>query len=209
MIKIVRVTGILGGPVRVGLLCIAVVCLLCSYSPISNLLYYDQHLVVGGQYWRPLTAWLVQLNEKHWLLNMWGLVVLALLLPTRLSRSSLAGFAFVWIVSSLLLAMSDYQSYVGLSGLLYGWLAWGAFLSPNYSKLIKFVFVIAVSTKVVAENLPSSWLRDGIFANELSYLSSDWVAKFLDADVAHLSHAWGLFAGLLYIMISWTVQRLK
>jgi len=176
-----------------GLLWLSLGTLLCTLPLVAEWLQYSAEQTRAGQIWRPFSAWLVQLNLRHWLLNQWGLVVMALLLPHRWSVSDRLGLVFVWLVASLMLVWSDYGRYVGLSGLLYGWLVVAAAQSPYYSARVRLIFIAALTVKVLAEN---GWLP---------LPSSSWVGDFIDADIAYRSHLWGLLAGLTFSALRWLV----
>ena len=178
-----------------GLLWLSFGTLLCSLPLLSEALQYDAAKTAMGQLWRPFTAWLVQLNLRHWLLNQWGLVVMGLLLPPRISLADGVGLVTVWLVASLTLWASDYGLYVGLSGLLYGWLVVLAAQSPYYSLPVRLVFIAAVSVKVCAEN---GWVS-------MPMPSSSWVGDFIEADIAYRAHLWGLLAGLGFSALRWLV----
>ncbi len=173
---------------RIALLILTILTLIGTLSwPLDNLAFNAASLA-EGQWWRPLSAWVTQLNFRHWVLNQWGVVVMAILLPEKLNRWQWGGFVVIWLFTSLALALSDYRTYVGLSGLLYGWLIWSAYLSPFYSWLVKVIFIGALSIKVFSEN---DWLP---------LPQSDWVGDFIQANVAHESHLWGLLSGFAVIV---------
>jgi len=173
------------------LILLSLLCLISSFKPFNLLLAYQQVDFIGGQYWRPLTGWIAQLNVQHWFLNQWGLIIMIMLLPKTLSMIQVAGFVVIWLVSSSLLAISDYSNYVGLSGLLYGWLIYSAFLSPYYKPWVKSVFTVVLSYKVLSEN---GWLPQ---------FESEWVSQFIGANIAYKSHLWGLIAGYIAIALVW------
>ena len=181
--------------VRWVLSCLALLTLIGAFAPINELLSYERSFFVQGQYWRPFTAWLTQLNIRHWMLNQWGVVVMVLLLPKSISRLDWAGFALVGLCSSLLLATSNYDNYVGLSGVLYGWLIFAALLSPFYSTSIKVVFIGCLSLKVLSEN------------GYLPLPDSNWVGEFIQGQVAHESHLWGLLSGYLALVLRLSALR--
>jgi rhomboid family GlyGly-CTERM serine protease len=156
---------------------------------------YSAESTAQGQWWRPFSAWVAQLNLRHWLLNQWGVLVMLVLLPKQIKWTETLGFAVIWVFCSIALWLSDYANYVGLSGLLYGWLIFAAVLSPFYSNTVKLIFIAALSVKVFAEN--------GI----LSLPGSDWVGDYIGAEVAHLSHLWGLLSGYVVIVIRLIVRR--
>ncbi|MDX1340974.1 MAG: rhombosortase [Reinekea sp.] len=179
------------------LVLLALVTLIAVWSPLQAVLEFDQQLVAQGQWWRPFSAWLTQLNLRHWVLNQWGLVVMAVLLPSRLPKAHWSAFAIIWILTSLALWGSEYDRYVGLSGVLYGWLVYAAYVSPFYGRWVKCVFIALMSAKVLSEN---GWF---------SLPGADWVGEFIQAQVAHESHLWGLLSGLAVLSAQWIVQRYR
>lgn len=162
---------------------------------LANALLFDSDKLAAGQVWRPFTAWLVQANWVHWLLNQWGLVLMLILLPKQLSMLDVLGFVWVWLMSSIALWLSDYQYYVGLSGLLYGWLLISAACSPFYSRTMRVVFMVVLSIKVLSEN-GLMWVN----------VAPSWVEQWIGIQVATDSHLWGLMAGALFIVVRSVVR---
>ncbi|MCH8530182.1 MAG: rhomboid family intramembrane serine protease [Saccharospirillum sp.] len=168
------------------LLGIAVLTLLASLQPISAWLSYDQSWFEQGHYWRPLTASIAQLHLKHWLMNQWGLVIMALLLPARLARVDTAALLFVWLTLTASLPLMGYSDYAGLSGVIYGWLIWSLLTSPHYPSWLLLTVASGVSLKVMLENFTS-----------MSHLLNASTADFLEADIAVRAHLVGLSSGWL------------
>lgn len=167
------------------LVALAALTLLATSQPLYETLYFDATLVSHGQIWRPFTTWLVQANVEHWLVNLWGLVVIAIVIPRRLSRVNVVGMTAIWLLSSVCLWLSDYQAYVGLSGLLYGLLFWSIAQSPFYGKPIKAAVLGAIIVKVVVENSALPWFKEA------------WLSQWIGSEIAHESHAWGLVSGII------------
>ena len=180
---------------RIALIVLALVTLVGAQPSISQYFAFQAQWFSDSEWWRPFTAWLTQLNMNHWLLNQWGVVLMAVLLPAKLSKMEWLGYVVIWLLSSFALAFSDYTNYMGLSGVLYGWLVWSTFLTPFYANWIKLIFIGGLSAKVFSEN--------GLF--ELP--QSDWVAHFIQANVAHESHLWGLVSGLAMILLSLLARK--
>jgi rhomboid family GlyGly-CTERM serine protease len=171
--------------------------MLASMPIIQAWLAYDADAFAQGQWWRAFSSWVTQLNLRHWLLNQWGLLAMWLLLPASLKLKVWLGLGFVWLFASVCLMLSNYDNYVGLSGLLYGWLVVCAVQSPFYERWVKWVFVLILSVKVISENLG------------LSGLEENWVGEFISATVAHESHLWGWLGGVSFSVGLWTVQRFR
>jgi rhomboid family GlyGly-CTERM serine protease len=179
-------------PIRI-LLAISAICFLGSLGPVSALLAYEHLLVATGDLWRPLTAWVAQLNPSHWLVNQGGLVLLALLLPGRWQRQDTLAFVWVWLLCSLWLALGPYARYAGLSGLIYGWLIWALWRSPHYHRLIRLTVAVVLVAKVVTENLAGP-----------HGAGASGVSAFIRADIAVQSHLAGLLGGLFAVLFAWS-----
>jgi rhomboid family GlyGly-CTERM serine protease len=111
----------------IGVILIALV-LELGGEPVRGLLRYDRSGFGSGEVWRALTAHFVHLGPSHLMMNAIGTVLVAVLV---LRVFPLRRWAFVTIVvigsivPGLWLFNPELQWYVGLSGLLHGWLAAG------------------------------------------------------------------------------------
>lgn len=182
-------------PTLIVLLGLSLLTLAGSWAPLSDGLEFRRADLAEGELWRPVTAWIAQLNLQHWLINQWGLVLLALALPPRLARADWLALGWVWLAASGALVVSAYDHYAGLSGLLYGWLVWALLRSPYYGMALRWGVVLVLSGKVLLENLAS---RPGV--------ETSFVADLIQADIAVQSHAWGLVAGWL-ALLAWSMAR--
>lgn len=92
-------------------------------SELTEVLRYDRAAIEQGEYWRILSGHFVHAGLAHTLLNMAGLVLIALLFPEPLSLR-----IWAWRVLSISFGISalmywrltDLGWYVGLSGTLHG-----------------------------------------------------------------------------------------
>lgn len=92
-------------------------------------LRYQRDAVIGGEWWRVMSAHLVHLGWSHTILNLLGLWLLAALFADVIKvRDWLwTGVASaICIGAGLLFFEAHLQWYVGLSGVLHGWFAAGA-----------------------------------------------------------------------------------
>lgn len=178
----------------VGLSVIVLAGLVFSFESFIETLRYDALLVEQGQYWRVVSAWFTHLNMNHWLANLGGLALLGLLLPAKASWRGVTGFSLVVFVCAWLLFKSDYQGYVGLSGVLYGWLLIAAYGSKAYPVWVRWVLAVVLVGKVSLENMAPSVLPSS-------------VGDFIGGPVAVESHLWGVMAGLLVISLARIVRR--
>ncbi|MFQ3231104.1 rhombosortase [Reinekea sp.] len=173
----------------------AALTLLATNQPFYEILYFNAAQVSEGQLWRAFTAWLVQANVEHWLVNLWGLIVMAIVLPKQLSREDWLAFTSIWLLSSLCLWLSSYQAYVGLSGVLYGLLFWSIARSPFYGSRIKIAVLAIIIAKVIIENSSLPWFKEA------------WLSQWIGSEIAHESHVWGLGSGLITYFAYWLIQR--
>ncbi len=90
-------------------------------------LRYERSLIESGELWRLLTAHLTHLNWSHLLLNLLTLWLIRLLFPRS---PTLQPISFLWLALAtscgLFVLNPDLQWYLGLSGVLHGYLAWVA-----------------------------------------------------------------------------------
>lgn len=106
-------------------LAVGLACGLAAFLPDSgrSLLGYERALVLGGQWWRLVTAHLAHLSGGHALMNLLALGLVTWLFADGLDSR---GWAAAMLVSGLaiglglLWAYPDVGWYVGLSGVLHG-----------------------------------------------------------------------------------------
>lgn len=94
-----------------------------------ELLRYDRGAIAAGQVWRLISGHLVHLGWPHFLLNGAGLLLIFYLLGSRFSATQWISIALVTVVGidiGFWLWQPQLLWYVGLSGVLHGFLAAGA-----------------------------------------------------------------------------------
>ncbi len=97
-------------------------------DPIREALRFGRQAIIDGQYWRLVTGHFVHLGVSHFILNAAGVLLVALLVY-REFRPAQWLIVTLGVVASigagLLVFNPDLEWYVGLSGLIHGWLAAG------------------------------------------------------------------------------------
>ncbi|MFL0804670.1 MAG: rhombosortase [Agarilytica sp.] len=161
--------------------------------PALVLLFFDTKVelqfsrdgLVQGEWWRVLTAHFVHLNMLHGLLNLSVFIVLLYALGRQLSllRWCLSGAVLCVSTSLCLFYFSpNVEWYVGLSGVLHGFLVlgliFGAFKNHD---IFQGVALLLLVVKIVREQLPSF---------DILHLS-DWI----DGAVVVDAHLYGVIIG--------------
>ena len=169
--------------------------LMLGGEPLANLLRYDRAAIAAGQWWRLLSGSLVHLGWWHWLFNVLSLVLLVLLCPERLTPLE-------WlrrlVVLSLGMSLALYflspgiQSYVGLSGPVYGLFALGLGRQALRRDEIAIVCLVFLAARIGWE------LVMGASASE---------TRLIGGKVVAISHVYGVCSALLYALAAYAWRR--
>ncbi len=176
-----------------GLFCALVVLLSLSGEKFTAALRYERDAVLAGQYWRLLTAHLVHGRVEHLLLNLAGLVVIAVLfardfrplqwLAIGLISTIAIDIGFVWFEPQL-------QWYVGLSGVLHGLLGAGAVTWWRH------------------ESKPLALALSAILVGKLTWEQTHGALPFSgDLPVVVNAHLYGAIGGVIAGLIVWAFSR--
>jgi rhomboid family GlyGly-CTERM serine protease len=115
---------------------------------------YDGGLVTQGEYWRLVTAHVVHLGWGHLWPNLTALVLIGALFEDLFDARMwllLAAAAAGAIDLGLLLLNRDVDWYVGLSGVLHGFVAAGALTAWLRGQSIGWLLAIGLAAKLVWE----------------------------------------------------------
>jgi rhomboid family GlyGly-CTERM serine protease len=107
----------------------AALLVLLQFADLQGALRYERIAIVGGEWWRLITAHLVHANTRHLLLNLAGLTLVVQLFKGDFSIGEWLWTAILSALSvslGLLVFETQLQWYVGLSGVLHGFIAAGA-----------------------------------------------------------------------------------
>ena len=123
---------------------------------LSNPLSYHRETFVSQIYWQWITPSLVHANWSHWFLNIMNLYAIVFL------------FYEVWSVKKILLLFSLFSllitlgvhfflihinSYVGMSGILYGLAVYGALWTFFKQKLVSILILIFILIKLIIPDI--------------------------------------------------------
>jgi len=122
----------------------------------SEALWYQRDAILAGQVWRLLTGSLVHLNWSHTLMNIGALVLIWGLFGQALGNRA-------WVIitlgcalgvgAGLLLLNPEITRYVGLSGILHGYLTAGAVAERRAHKRTTIVLLLLVCSKLLWEQV--------------------------------------------------------
>lgn len=183
-----------GPPAVLSLLCL----LLTLAGPhLSQILRYDRAAVAAGQWWRLFTGNLVHLGYWHLLFNVLSLALLVLLCPERLSP--LEWLRRVVLIGSgmnlcLYWLAPEVQTYVGLSGLVYGLFALGLGRQALHRDEIAIACLVFLAARITWE------LVKGAPASETELIGGSVVA---------VSHLYGICCALLYALGGYAWSRVQ
>jgi len=153
----------------------------------------------AAEFWRPWSGDLTHRSLAHLILNLSLFLLLACARERR--RGSLAFLGEYLLLASFVaigvrLCHSDWESYRGLSGVVYGLLVLYLLDSPRTSR---DVFLVAcIGAKTLLEVYAGGWLHWGTF------LDTSLAVKFLPG-----SHAGGIAGGILIAWATITDPRVE
>jgi rhomboid family GlyGly-CTERM serine protease len=117
---------------------------------------YDRAAVLAGQWWRLFSAHLVHGGITHWLLNMAGFVLILAVFPecfTTRRMAWLMPLTAISVTAGLFFRHPEIEWYLGLSGMLHAWFAFGTTKTAIEGAKLHALASIAVWVKVGYEQL--------------------------------------------------------
>jgi len=145
-----------------------IIFLLWLGEPARAIFQYDRDAVLSGEIWRLVTAHLVHLGASHAVLNLAGLWLVVWLIGRELTLPQwgwVSSAALIMIAIGFVWLRPGLQWYVGLSGILHGWLAAGAarrlWHGHNDGLILLAVVLIKGFYEQLAGPLPGSEFASG------------------------------------------------
>ncbi len=156
----------------------------------QHALRYDVDAIGRGEVWRLWTANLAHTNWAHVLLNSVGLLVIWTVFHEQVKPSG-CWLLFIAIVAPihlflLYLFVPELKWYVGLSGVLHGWLAAAAIMDIRARYWVGYLLFAALLGKL-------SW--------EYIYGASEQVKALIHAEVATQAHISGALVGAIVSLL--------
>ncbi len=169
-----------------------------QWCPTVDLLAYQRAQIMQGELWRLVTAHLIHTNGYHLALNATGALLIGLLYPRQLKPMQfVTDMGALCIVTSLwvLCLFPSISWFVGLSGVLHGWLLLQAMRQwPQAHRYTNTLLIIAIVAKVGYESI---------------WGGNPATAKLIEADVLTEGHLAGVLAGLLIWLAQHAIRTLR
>ena len=168
---------------------IAAVLIVMSLLQLTDFdaLRYQQNWVSQGEYWRVFTAHWVHVNWQHLMLNALGLVLcMGITSPGwTISRWVIYHFLLVLGISILFTLLNpELQWYAGYSGVLYGIFMLAAIDLYQRDKLIAGLLGIAISTKILLEQVGGFNVTSSEFIGTLVVIDAHLYGALLALSIA-------------------------
>lgn len=165
----------------------SLVMLLLAYfhQQVNPLLAYQREAILDGQLWRLFTAHFVHLNLNHFLLDAAGFLLVCWIFDDVLNSKLLAIWALVSAPLSSLLFLFDGQlhGYVGISGILHGWLVIALIRGLRTNPWLHGIALTLVAAKLAYEQSP--------------FYDAGYLADLIHGQVYATAHLCGALIGVL------------
>lgn len=152
----------------------------------QDFLRYERSLILEGEYWRLLGAHFAHLNLTHLALNLAGWWLFLLLCGHLFSSKQLTINILILALGisfGLLILRTDFQWYLGFSGVLYGLLLIGSLRFALQEQRLIGALIFGTLTVKMALDIYSG--------------QTNTSALLIGAPVATVAHVYGLIIGLL------------
>lgn len=159
---------------------------------VNPWLDYREQAILSGQWWRLLTCHLVHINLWHTGMNLSGFLLCCYFFSDIYSR----GVFLTWLASALPVSFAFLffdnisGSYVGLSGVLHGWLVLALVAGIRGNPWLHSLVLALVAGRLTWEQLPG--------------YDVDYLRAYIDARVYVNAHLYGSLAGaLIGVVLLW------
>lgn len=155
------------------------------YNNVGTLLRYESSLATNNEWWRLITGHFIHLSWAHLFLNIAGIWLLVFLFHQAIKPVFVISSAIILAISISLLLLTfnpEISRYVGLSGVLHGFLILGALATIQTSPGSSIILLIGISLKLAWEQL---------FADPNAMYS------LIGGSVVYDAHLYGAISGVL------------
>ena len=174
---------------------LVLLCLVLQLLGLKDSLRFDRELIAGGEFWLLVSGHLLHLNWSHFMLNMAGVLLVAVFFNScyrPLQWLVFLVFSALFTGLALFALTPDLQGYVGMSGVLHGLFILGAWQESKVHALSGWVLFALVIAKLAYEQvfgaLPGSESLSG-------------------GKVAVDAHLYGAVSGLMFVALNCLFDR--
>lgn len=166
-------------------LSVAMLLLALFHTQVNPQLAYNRDAVLAGQWWRLISCHFVYLNVNHFLLDGGGFLLITYIFRDLLT----ARLLWLWLAMSAplcglaLLLDPTLTGYVGLSGILHGWLVIALLLGCRQMPLLHATALLVVAAKLIYE--------------QSSFYDTNYLHNLIGAPVYPAAHLYGALIGLV------------
>ena len=164
--------------------------LMFIFQPHSDYLFaYDYREIQQGEWWRIISNSFCHTNLPHFLMNCLGLITITILFIKTFKQSSiwpLFIFSSIFISFCIYFIEAENMRYVGLSGVLHGFFAYGVCRDCLRKDRWGYILGGALIMKLVSEQYIGSSLA---------------TIELINAPVLVNAHFYGAIAGLLFFIL--------
>ncbi|MDD1793015.1 rhombosortase [Enterovibrio sp. ZSDZ42] len=169
------------------LVLLVVITLFAQVPVVHQALVWDRLDIHAGQWWRIVTGNLTHTNAIHMMMNLAALFVLVWLHRAYYSsRALIMMLASMMLVIGLVMFLSPFDWYAGLSGVLHGLFVFGVVRDIQNKVPLGWLMLMGVAIKLVYE----------------AYTGGDsMTAALIEAGVAYQAHWAGAAVGLIFALV--------
>ncbi len=175
----------------------ATIFVLSVFNDTFNPLFaFDRDAIVAGEWWRLISANFVHLNVNHMLFNVSVYMLTTLLFSSSVKLWQWFGVLVVCCLSvglGLYIFDRELDHYVGLSGALYGLLAFGLLRSLRSNLWLYLVIYTFIHYKVIKQQMPG--------------FDADYMRDFIGDSVIASAHLYGIVAGNIIGLVFFCLNK--
>lgn len=165
---------------------VVLIIIIAQLPVLHDILAWDRTAILSGQWWRIITGNLTHSNYMHMIMNLAGLIVLVFLHHSYYKGAHVLFMIWVMMLAiGIVMFFTPFSWYVGLSGVLYGLLVWGAIKDIQCKVPLGWLLLIAVFGKLIFDTY---------------YQDNALTVRIIEVSLAYQAHWTGALVGLLFAL---------
>ena len=172
------------------IVCTGVIVILQSFGlDAIELFRYENTIFKTGEWWRLLSGHFIHLGWAHLVLNLAGMWIIVFIFHPLVKPMSLLVTTLLLATGTslgLLLFSSEVVWYIGLSGILHGFITMGAIVNFRSKTWLSILLLAFITTKLLWEQF---------------FADSSTINVIISGKVIYNAHLYGAITGILIITI--------